>query len=74
MEDRIAQGLGAAIGGSAEDYDYYAAPSTQVFAFIGLLWLSLKIFSFWRMIASLFVLPGKDVSTKYSHFDALSRS
>ncbi|KAK3641796.1 hypothetical protein LTR56_011123 [Elasticomyces elasticus] len=42
--------------------DAWASPMTQVFAFIGLLWLSLKIFSFWRMIASLFVLPGTSLS------------
>jgi hypothetical protein len=40
------------------DIDQLAVPATQVFAFIGLLWLSLKIFSFWRLIASLFILPG----------------
>ena len=37
-------------------------PATQVFALFGLLWLSLKIFSFWRLIVSLFVLPGVSVS------------
>ena len=41
--------------------DKWAAPTTQVFAFIGLLWLSTKIFSFWRLIASLFILPGANV-------------
>lgn len=54
MEDKIAQALG-------DDTDYWASPTTQVFAFIGLLWLSLKIFSFWRMLASLLVLPGTSV-------------
>lgn len=43
------------------DIDQLAVPATQVFAFIGLLWLSLKIFSFWRLIASLFILPGISV-------------
>ncbi|KAF2725970.1 NAD(P)-binding protein [Polychaeton citri CBS 116435] len=43
--------------------DPWAAPLTQVAAFIGLLWISIKIFSFWRMIASLFILPGKSLST-----------
>ncbi|KAI7410939.1 Very-long-chain 3-oxoacyl-CoA, partial [Hortaea werneckii] len=28
----------------------------------GVLWLSLKIFSFWRLVASLFVLPGTSLS------------
>ena len=55
MEDKIAQALGGD--------DYWASPTTQIFAFIGVLWLSLKIFSFWRMIVSLFVLPGTAVST-----------
>jgi 17beta-estradiol 17-dehydrogenase / very-long-chain 3-oxoacyl-CoA reductase len=43
------------------DVDQLAVPATQVFAFIGLLWLSLNIFSFWRLIASLFILPGISV-------------
>lgn len=55
MEDQIAQALGS-------ETDAWAAPTTQVFAFIGLLWLALKIFSFWRMMASLFLLPGTSVS------------
>ncbi|KAI6830763.1 Very-long-chain 3-oxoacyl-CoA [Hortaea werneckii] len=42
--------------------DAWAAPVTAVFAFIGVLWLSLKIFSFWRLVASLFVLPGTSLS------------
>ncbi|KAI7182174.1 hypothetical protein D0869_02087 [Hortaea werneckii] len=42
--------------------DASAAPVTAVFAFIGVLWLSLKIFSFWRLAASLFVLPGTSLS------------
>ncbi|KAF7189327.1 Very-long-chain 3-oxoacyl-CoA reductase [Pseudocercospora fuligena] len=42
--------------------DPWAAPSTQVFAFIGLLFISVKIFSFWRLIASLFVVPGIPLS------------
>lgn len=46
---------------SAESIDRWAAPSTQLFAIIGLLWISIKILSFWRMIASLFFLPGVSV-------------
>ncbi|KAI7549481.1 Very-long-chain 3-oxoacyl-CoA [Hortaea werneckii] len=42
--------------------DGWAAPVTAVFAFIGVLWLSLRIFSFWRLVASLFVLPGTSLS------------
>ena len=57
MDDPIDSVLPPNVGST----DYYASPTTQTFAFIGLLWLSLKIFSFWRMIGSLFVLPGKDV-------------
>jgi len=45
------------------DTDYWASPTTQIFAFIGLLYITLKIFSFWRLIASLFILPGTNVST-----------
>jgi len=41
--------------------DKWASPATQLFAFVGLLWLSLRIFSFWRMIGSLFILPGISV-------------
>lgn len=44
------------------DEDSLAAPVTAVFAFIGLLYISLKIFSFWRLIASLFILPGTSLS------------
>lgn len=55
MEDKIAAALG-------DSTDYWASPTTQVFAFIGLFWLSIKIFSFWRLIASLFILPGTSVS------------
>ena len=47
--------------------DPWAAPTTQVFALIGLLWLCSKIFSFWRAIASLFFLPGASVSTRTKH-------
>ncbi|EME44214.1 hypothetical protein DOTSEDRAFT_71895 [Dothistroma septosporum NZE10] len=42
--------------------DIYAAPSTQVFAFIGIAFISWHIFSFWRLIASLFILPGAKLS------------
>jgi len=45
----------------AEIEDHLAKPVTQVFAFIGILYVCLKIFSFWRLIASLFILPGKSV-------------
>ncbi|THW54089.1 NAD(P)-binding protein [Aureobasidium pullulans] len=37
-------------------------PVTAVFAAIGLLFITLKIFSFWRLIASLFILPGTSLS------------
>jgi len=42
--------------------DKWASPTTQVFAFIGILFVTLKIFSFWRLIASLFILPGISLS------------
>lgn len=41
--------------------DPWAAPTTKVFAFIGVAYVSYKIFSFWRLIASLFILPGQSV-------------
>jgi hypothetical protein len=41
--------------------DPWAAPATKVAAFIGVFWVSYKILSFWRMIASLFILPGQSV-------------
>lgn len=44
-------------------HDKWASPTTQAFAFIGILWVSLKILSFWRLIASLFILPGISVCT-----------
>ncbi|EME79414.1 uncharacterized protein MYCFIDRAFT_50782 [Pseudocercospora fijiensis CIRAD86] len=47
---------------SISPIDPWAAPSTHVFAFIGLLFISVKIFSFWRLIASLFILPGISLS------------
>ncbi|KAF2217867.1 hypothetical protein CERZMDRAFT_108486 [Cercospora zeae-maydis SCOH1-5] len=47
---------------SAVPIDIYAVPTTQVFAAVGLIWLTLKIFSFWRLIASLFILPGASLS------------
>lgn len=50
MEDKI--------GEIVHQEDYLVSPTTQIFALIGVVWLSLKILSFWRMIASLFVLPG----------------
>ena len=56
MEDKIASVI--------SDQDYWASPTTQIFAFIGLFWVSLKILSFWRMIVSLFILPGVNVSEK----------
>jgi len=45
--------------------DTLTKPVTAIFAFIGILYVSLKIFSFWRLIASLFILPGKSVSQPY---------
>ncbi|KAK0949111.1 hypothetical protein LTS01_025882, partial [Friedmanniomyces endolithicus] len=48
--------------GTSRETDVWASSTTQVFALIGVLWLSLKIFSFWRMIASLFILPGTSLS------------
>jgi len=45
----------------AEVEDHLAAPATFIFALIGVLFVSLKIFSFWRLIASLFILPGTSV-------------
>lgn len=60
MEDKVASALGS------DSTDYWASPTTQVFAFIGILWLSYQIFSFWRMIASLFILPGASVSPSRS--------
>ena len=54
MEDKIAKALGGE--------DYYAAATTQIAALIAVVWISMKIFSFWRMIASLFILPGTKVS------------
>jgi hypothetical protein len=42
--------------------DPWKEPVTALFAGIGLLYISLKIFSFWRLIASLFILPGTSVS------------
>lgn len=56
---QMAEGADDAMHQLAEDV--WAAPTTAVFTFIGVLWLSLKIFSFWRMIASLFILPGTSV-------------
>ena len=44
--------------------DPWAAPLTHLAALIGVLWISLKIFSFWRMIASLLILPGTSVRHK----------
>lgn len=41
--------------------DPWASSTTQIFVLIGVLYLSLRIFSFWRMIASLFLLPGTSV-------------
>jgi len=47
--------------------DPWAAPGTKLFAFIGVVYVSYKIFSFWRMIASLFILPGQSVCSIFSH-------
>lgn len=43
--------------------DPWASPTQQVFTVIGIVFVSYKIFTFWRMIASLFILPGKSVRT-----------
>lgn len=51
--------------------DPYASPTTQVFAFIGLLWLSVKIFSFWRLVASVFILPGAKVRSSHPLLGAI---
>jgi 17beta-estradiol 17-dehydrogenase / very-long-chain 3-oxoacyl-CoA reductase len=51
----------------AVELDKYAVPATQALAFIGLLWITLKIFSFWRLIASLFILPGISVRSNNLH-------
>ncbi|KAK5138129.1 hypothetical protein LTR08_004824 [Meristemomyces frigidus] len=40
-----------------------AMHATQFFALIGLCWLSIKLLSFWRLVASLFILPGISLST-----------
>jgi len=50
--------------------DPWAAPATQAFAFIGVLWVSYKIFSFWRLIASLFILPGQSVCFTHPSLDS----
>lgn len=42
--------------------DPWKEPVTAVLAVIGILFVTLKIFSFWRLIASLFILPGIPVS------------
>ena len=45
--------------------DPWASATTKAFAFIGVLWVSFKIFSFWRLIVSLFILPGQSVCLSY---------
>lgn len=47
--------------------DPWASPTQQVFTVIGIVFISYKIFTFWRMIASLFILPGKSVWIMLSH-------
>ncbi|GAB7364822.1 hypothetical protein MBLNU230_g5616t1 [Neophaeotheca triangularis] len=47
---------------SVNPIDPWAAPTTKLFALIGVVWLSLKIFSFWRLIASLLIIPGTKLS------------
>ncbi|PNS16274.1 hypothetical protein CAC42_6381 [Sphaceloma murrayae] len=42
--------------------DTLSKPVTFVFTLIGILYVTLKIASFWRMIASLFILPGESLS------------
>lgn len=48
--------------GSATNMDRLSTPFTQGFAAIGLLYVSVKLFSFVRVLLSLFVLPGASVS------------
>jgi 17beta-estradiol 17-dehydrogenase / very-long-chain 3-oxoacyl-CoA reductase len=47
--------------------DPWASVTTKAFALIGVLWVSFKIFSFWRLIASLFILPGQSVRQVLIH-------
>ncbi|GAM88251.1 hypothetical protein ANO11243_062840 [Dothideomycetidae sp. 11243] len=42
--------------------DPFAKPAVFAFSLIGVLYVSAKIFSFWRMIASVFILPGESFS------------
>ncbi|KAJ9629708.1 hypothetical protein H2203_002089 [Taxawa tesnikishii (nom. ined.)] len=42
--------------------DPWVKPLTGIFTFVGILYVTLKIFSFWRLIASLFFLPGTSLS------------
>ncbi|KAF2152093.1 NAD(P)-binding protein [Myriangium duriaei CBS 260.36] len=42
--------------------DPWARPAAFAFSLIGVLFVSVKIFSFWRMVASLFILPGESLS------------
>ena len=44
--------------------DPWKQPATTALALIGVLFITVKIFSFWRLIASLFILPGTAVSFK----------
>ena len=46
--------------------DQLAKPVTAIFAAIGIIYVTLKIFSFWRLFASLFILPGESVGNKCS--------
>jgi len=53
--------------------DPWKQPATTALALIGVLFVSIKIFSFWRLIASLFILPGVSVGclTKVKAFTLL---
>ena len=43
--------------------DPFAKPLVSALSAIGLLYVSVKLFNFWRVLASVFVLPGKSVRT-----------
>lgn len=47
---------------TSDSYNYLSHPAFQVFTVIGLLYISTKIFSFLQLLASIFVLPGTNVS------------
>lgn len=53
--------------------DPWAKSAVFGFSLVGVLFVSLKIFSFWRMIASLFIIPGESVSYYLSESSIASR-